>query len=436
MTKTYLPEVRNQYENLPYPERNPEDERTRLVQTIEDKLDLINHYCFNGKQKYGANFRCLVAGGGTGDAVIHLAEQLKGTKAEVVYLDMSTASMEVAQSRAKMRKLKNITWINDSLLNLPNMDIGKFDYINCSGVLHHLEDRTAGLQSLCSVLKNKGAMAIMVYGRHARASVYQMQELMKHINSDIGDMQLKIDNAKRVMTSLPATNMFNQLDAMLNSNTQNTSISIRDDAEIYDLFMHSQDVPFSIPELYEWLDTCNLNLVTYPSPLGGKYNFLPASWTSNPELIDTIEQLPIRKQQAIAELVRGNMITHTVFVSRNNKSIAVLDDLNNIPFLFVGQFDLAALAAHMSQHPDTPIRINHPIRTLILNPGKYLATILKYLDGKRSIGEIFDSVRKDPTFSKAAPDNSVLMQEFRTAYEMFNSVDVILLRDKTCKSVG
>ena len=140
----FLPAVRSQYEALPYPPCNPEDDRTRLVQTWLEDLPMINHYCFAGKQSFKNNFRALVAGGGTGDATIFLAEQLRATNAQIVHLDMSQASIAIAQQRAKIRGLANITWVHDSLLNLPMLGLGEFDYINCSGVLHHLADPDAG----------------------------------------------------------------------------------------------------------------------------------------------------------------------------------------------------------------------------------------------------------------------------------------------------
>jgi ubiquinone/menaquinone biosynthesis C-methylase UbiE len=89
------------------------------VLTWLEDLPMINHYCFAGKQSFQNGFRALVAGGGTGDATIFLAEQLRHTDAQVVHLDMSTASIALAKERAQIRGLTNITWVHDSLLNLP-----------------------------------------------------------------------------------------------------------------------------------------------------------------------------------------------------------------------------------------------------------------------------------------------------------------------------
>ena len=127
--------VRSQYEDLPYPHRNPEDESRRLVQTVGGSLYIINHFCFGAWRDFRRGFRCLVAGGGTGDCLIFLAEQLRDFAAEIVYVDFSAAARRIAEQRARNRGLENITWITASLLEIPDLDLGEFDFINCSGVL-------------------------------------------------------------------------------------------------------------------------------------------------------------------------------------------------------------------------------------------------------------------------------------------------------------
>jgi SAM-dependent methyltransferase len=90
-----------------------------------------------------------MAGGGTGETTARLAQQLQkfGCPSEVSYLDLSTASCEVAEQRAKTYSLDNLMFHSGSLLDLPEMDCGKFDYIDCSGVLHQLTEPSIGSQS-------------------------------------------------------------------------------------------------------------------------------------------------------------------------------------------------------------------------------------------------------------------------------------------------
>src|SRR5690606_5702152 len=99
-----------------------EDEADQLIISLTEKLENLNHYCFAGARDFmRSGFRVLFAGGGTGDGTIFLAEQLYGTDAEIVHLDISEKAMEIAKARAELRGLDNITWQHGSLLDLPNM---------------------------------------------------------------------------------------------------------------------------------------------------------------------------------------------------------------------------------------------------------------------------------------------------------------------------
>ena len=141
--------------SISYAARDPRDEAIRLITGTPSHILEINHYLFSGRLNFIRPFRALVAGGGTGDACIMLAQQLVDRRCpgEVVYLDLSTASRQVCEARAKARGLRNIQFLTGSLLDLPSMKIGQFDYIDCTGVLHHLVDPRTGTaaSSLASV---------------------------------------------------------------------------------------------------------------------------------------------------------------------------------------------------------------------------------------------------------------------------------------------
>ena len=145
--------VRDQYEAYPYPERDPADEAKRLISGSPSDLHEINHYVFGGRLDTAKPFRALVAGGGTGDGTIMLAQMLawRDSPAEIVYLDLSEAALEVTRARAAARGLANLRFVRGSLLDLPNLGLGAFDYIDCCGVLHHLPEPAAGLAILAGI---------------------------------------------------------------------------------------------------------------------------------------------------------------------------------------------------------------------------------------------------------------------------------------------
>lgn len=174
-----LPAVQDQYEQFPYPVRDPEAERERLIQAVTGQVALINHLFWAGRRTIDGDFTVLDAGCGTGDMAVCLGEQLRDTPARVVALDFSAASLDVARRRAGVRGLTNIDFVQASIEDLPQLGLGPFDYIVCAGVLHHLESPARGLAALHDVLKPDGGLGVMVYGRHGRTAIYHLQELFR-----------------------------------------------------------------------------------------------------------------------------------------------------------------------------------------------------------------------------------------------------------------
>src|SRR3546814_13117724 len=106
--------VREQYEAYPYPSRDPADEAKRLIVGSPSNLLEINHYLFAGRRDFRTPFRALIAGGGTGDATIMLAQQLAdpagapGVPGEVVYPALSPGARSVAEAPPAARALAHI----------------------------------------------------------------------------------------------------------------------------------------------------------------------------------------------------------------------------------------------------------------------------------------------------------------------------------------
>ena len=432
----YLHEVRNQYEALPYPPCNPEDERQRMVLTWLEDLPMINHYCFAGKQSFQNNFRALVAGGGTGDATIFLAEQLKKTNADIVHLDMSLASIGLAKRRAEIRGLSNITWVHASLLDLPTLGLGKFDYINCSGVLHHLAEPDAGLQALRSVLKHgddvkgglSGAIGLMVYATAGRTGVYQMQALMRMVNKNAegasDDGQRKIANTRDLLASLPASNWFKRGEDLHHDHNIG-------DAGIFDLLLHSQDRSYSVGELFDWLQTENGMHLEFTDVQRGRSSYLPHMILGEkpPAITGALRKRPRRQQYEMAELMSGSIITHSLYVTQNAGCTAPYGDTQYIPFFFHEPLTGAVVAQVFASNRGQPFVLKHQHSgvTVTVNPGRYGPQILRLIDGSRSFGEIFEQFRSDWRGQAAAPSNDVLFADFAESYETLNALDRLLL---------
>lgn len=432
MPHNYLPRVKSQYEALPYPPCNPEDERKRLMLTWLEDLPMINHYCFAGKQSFKNGFRALVAGGGTGDATIFLAEQLRAigaSNAEVVHLDMSEASTALAKERARIRGLSNITWVNYSLLSLPALGLGKFDYINCSGVLHHLADPDLGLRALRSVLKDDGAIGLMVYGTTGRTGVYQMQALMRMVNGDQteseADEQRKIANTRDLLGSLPASNWFMRAEELHHDHKLG-------DAGIYDLLLHSQDRSYAVGELFDWLGGEHGLHLAFSDVQRGRSPYLPhmVLGSKPPAMAAELRRLPLRQQYEMAELMIGSIITHSLYLTRDASCTAPYGDAACIPFFYHEPLTGEIASQVFGSNRGQPFLLQHQHSgvCVTVNPGKYGAKILRLIDGRKSFAHIFEQFRADWHGQAAAPDNDTLFADFAESYDTLNALERLLLR--------
>jgi ubiquinone/menaquinone biosynthesis C-methylase UbiE len=425
MTANSNADVRKQYEAMPYPPRDPTQELLQLRRTWLDDLPMLNHYCFGGNESFRNGFRVLVAGGGTGDTTIFMAEQLRDTDAEIVHLDFSATSIAIAQQRAGIRGLTNIRFIHDSILNLPALDVGKFDYINCVGVLHHLADPDAGLKALLCVLKDSGAMGLMVYATYGRTGVYQMQSLMQLINANETDHAAEIERTQQILDCLPGTNWFKRGEALYGDHRNG-------DAGIYDLLLHPQDRAYTVGQLYEWLvDGHGLN-IELTDVERGRSSYLPhlLMGTRPPSVLAAIRAMPLRRQYEIAELFHGRVQTHSFYATRSATCKAAYGDPDCIPFIIHEHVSGPELADVFARSRGQPFVLDHAHTgvSITVNPGKFGPAILRHIDGSNSFRKIFNLVRRDPAFRTLAPRDDALFADFRDIYETLNALERLLLR--------
>jgi SAM-dependent methyltransferase len=427
----YLRSIRDQYESHPYPPRNPAHEKQRLMLTETEALGKISHYCFKGCLNIESGFRVLVAGGGTGDQTIFLAEQLRGFDAEVVYLDLSTASMQIAKRRAEIRQLDNITWVHGSILDLPKLGMGKFDYINSCGVLMILEDPVEGLSALKCCMKDTAAIGIMVYAKYGRTGVYHMQELMRLINSNEKDIKKMLVNAKTTFHNLPSTHCLKCGPVPLSE----THAEELDDSDWYDLFLISQDRAYTVPQLYEWLDECGLNLISFASQ---RYQYLPETHIKDERLLNIVKKLPVPTQQAIAENLVSTISRHRFYTCISADTVVSIKDQDNIPY-FCDILPLAtdmikelqAIIVQQSEGTNMPLHFRHENINIFLPIQKLTPLFLQYIDGNRTIREIIKAVKSNPLAKESNMPTTQVMHLFTQFYEFLNQHNLLLLRHKS-----
>jgi len=398
--------MQQQYEDYPYPPRNPEDEAQRLIHSISGNLLVINHHCFRGKRDFRSGFRALVAGGGTGDTAIYLAEQLRHYDAEVVYLDMSAASRRIAEARARVRQLNNISWVTASIMELPRLGLGEFDFVECCGVLHHLESTEAGLHAINAVLKDDGAIFLMLYGKYGRRPVYDMQSLLRSYLPAGISMQEKIATTRQLLEALPRSNSFVRNLADWKSEISRDGLG---DAGLYDLLLHSQDRCFDVPKLYELARSAGLHLLSFAHRADA---YDPFNHVTDPEIHEYLSTLPKPRLEALAELFVGNIRKHQFFLARQPDRGASLSDDGNALRSFGTMLENASKLAASMVRPGN-IRYADPEYTLQIACTPIAKMIYAHMDGATSLRALRKRIRKAERGATAAMIDREIEQVYR-----------------------
>lgn len=421
--------VRRQYEFLPYPHRNPEDEKKRLLLTGLDDLNCVNHYCYRGQRNFSAGFRVLVAGGGTGDAVVFLAHQLRKTLSEIVYIDLSQASQAVARQRLAARGLENrVRWIHGSLLDLPQMGLGKFDYVNCSGVLHHLASPDDGLATLRSVLKDDGALGLMVYGQYGRTGVYQMQSLFRLIADKNADMGAQVAEVRSLLATLPPCNWYRRGADVF------AAVESVSDSEVLDLFLHTQDRAYTVPQLYEFLAGAGLHLTGWSAE--SRIWYQPNIAFRDPDLLARILTLPRPEQEAACELFWGSIAKHALWATPKPDTIAQWTDPDVVP-TWPRTADLFGVRKSLLETTDPNWCFNMQCQggtkiQVRITVDDVTRRLIDLMDGYRTVESILTQLIQQ--FPGRSPDQIRL--ECADVYRLLNSHDLLVLRSRSVPFVA
>lgn len=199
------------------------------------------------------NAQVLVAGCGTGRHAIRLAQYFKPLK--ITALDLSTTALAYASYQAQKRGHTDIRFIQGDLLNTAMLN-QKFDVIECSGVLHHMQTPRSGLQTLAACLKPGGVIKIALYSRTARQRISALRNMLNgHIPSSVNNMRLVREAL--LQKSLPGdwSDIYNSPDFYNLSACR-------------DLLFHVQEHTFDATELEDFTASAGLSFLGMLPPPG------------------------------------------------------------------------------------------------------------------------------------------------------------------------
>lgn len=285
-----IKELKEQYNKYLYPKPCEDIEK----EYIEKKRFLLPdpncswHKLWPEKPYSPKKLSILVAGCGTNQAAV-LAKCNPNHK--FIGVDISENSLAHQKKLIKKHAIKNLKlYCKDfRLLKFKK----KFDYIICTGVIHHLKDPGSALKYCNQNLKSDGVLYLMVYGNQNSYPLNQVKKLFSKLNLDQSKKSINI--AKHIIDRLgdkhPAK-IFAQ------------SFTDGDhDAGVIDFFLHKKEAFFSIKKLISLLAANNLIIKNF---IDGRIRPFTKYMVGNSTIAQTFYNLRAEDQWEMAQILNWN----------------------------------------------------------------------------------------------------------------------------------
>ncbi len=225
---TETKKVTSFYQETPFPNYKDEDNK----QTILEKGNK-NFLAAQFKKFIGYKKSILEVGCGTGQLSIYFSI---GTNNNVVALDPTIQSLNLAKKFADSNSISNIKFLNADIFDDVLTD-QYFDFIWCNGVLHHTKDPYGAFKILIKSLKSKGYVLIGLYNKYGRLRTVIRRYLYKLFGKKFLE---KIDPTLKNLK--------------LDENEKN--------AWIRDQYIHPIESLHTIDEVLKWFDENNIDFVS------------------------------------------------------------------------------------------------------------------------------------------------------------------------------
>ncbi|MCP4217739.1 MAG: methyltransferase domain-containing protein [bacterium] len=291
--------VRDQYEQFPYPDIDPDYMQPQML--VSGHLSLMCKILWAGKVLPG-NLRVLDAGCGTGGPLAAAAMAYPET--QFTGIDFSETSLDKARRLIQRLGIKNVRLHHLPIQRLP--ELGQtFDFVISSGVLHHLPDPAAGLNSICKVLDKQGAVSIMLYGKYGRIGINMLQHALSTIFPQNTPYKEKIPAALNLTKQLPQNHP-------MAKKKKGRELQEGKDSGIVDLLLHANDIPFDVPAVYRMCNQAGMKFHNWLFPL----IYRPENFLKSPHLRESMQGMSEEDKHVLAELVHGRNAKHSFFAVR------------------------------------------------------------------------------------------------------------------------
>jgi SAM-dependent methyltransferase/alpha-ketoglutarate-dependent taurine dioxygenase len=332
-----------------------------------------------------------VAGCGVNQAVI---TALRFPKATVVGSDVSRTSLQKCGDAARQLGVANLELREESI-----NEVGyeaEFDYVICTGVIHHNADPQNSLRRLARALKPSGILELMVYNRFHWTIPAAFQKAVRILgrSTQAVDFEAELTLARGLLGELPKES----LQGILSSNHSDCPESMLAD-ELLQPVLYS----YTVESLEEMAAACGLEILL---PCLNQFDKVDRkfAWDMEfkaPHLKEAYDSLPDTRRWHVANLLLRERSPQIWFylqrqdAARPRKSEQeVCEEFLDTRFVKTATSQRGFIQGADGTYKPLPNTLSYPAAAPDASVGKLYAAI----DGQKSMREIFRQAEAETTF--------------------------------------
>lgn len=340
-------------------------------------------------QTLSGRIKIWVAGCGTNQAVI---TALNFPEAQVIGSDLSKESLELGTSTARELGVKNLELRCESINQVPYDE--EFDYVICTGVIHHNANPEATLEKLGVALKRSGIMELMVYNRYERLPTTAFQKAMRLLGgpSTLVDFEADLLRAKRIASEVKLKNFHNVNEA---------SVDDYPDCLLADLLIQPVENSYTVESLEALASRCNLVMLY---PCYDMFDKGTISWNMSfrdPELQSVYDSLPDTQRWQVTNHLLFERSPQLWFnfqredsVHRRKDESVICEEFLRTRFKLASTLQRSFIRQLDNHYKPSEHHLPYPLSAT----PKPLNQLVALVNGRRTMGEIFSEVGMKTSF--------------------------------------
>jgi ubiquinone/menaquinone biosynthesis C-methylase UbiE len=219
------------YDIAPFPNYSEKETIESIITKGEKNLLIKSFLNFIGNN----NKKILEVGAGTCQLSIYLAATSNN---QIYSMDVTKKSLLCGYEFAKKNKIENIHFILADIFD-DIFENNTFDYIICSGVLHHTKDSKKSFEIISKYLKTEGYILLGLYNIFGRFRTHVRQLIFKYINKNLAKF----------------------LDPYLRSIKNKNSLKFI--SWVRDQYLHPIERSHTFDETIKWFNENNIELINF-----------------------------------------------------------------------------------------------------------------------------------------------------------------------------